>query len=186
MKVLFDDQPVSNLNTLSANIRNSGNDAIEEQDYWDPVTINLGEGIRVLNAEVSRTEPPGISASVELADSSKVVLKPVPLNGGDVVSLGIVLTGSTDFEAITVDGRIKGVKTISKTSGMRQASSVVRWAGPTIVVFVTAISIFGVQDWLGGQYSGALDRIWILFFVPAIIGALGALFARVFEAREER
>src|SRR5215204_3097693 len=181
VKVLFEDQTVTDLSTLSANIRNSGNDAIEKQDYWDPVTIDLGEGVRVLSAEVSSTEPPGIDASVAPADSSKVVLNPVPLNGGDVVSLGIVLTGSTDLKAIAVNGRIKGVKRIAKVSGTEESSGplTLLLIGVVVVVVVVAAVVFFVS-------SLSLSVVLaILVILPLVLGWVSALLARAFEAIRE-
>jgi hypothetical protein len=122
VKVLFNDEPVSDVKTLIINVRNSGNEPIEASDFAGPLKIILGEGARILIAEVTGTEPMGIPTDISTEDSNKVVLAPTLLNEGDAISLGITSSGPINEQSVNVEARIRGVKSIPTTRGIEPAT----------------------------------------------------------------
>jgi hypothetical protein len=93
---------------------------IVSADYERPVSLSFGEGAQILTAEVAETDPDSIQTSVNIGKSvtgaSSIVLEPVLLNGGDSITLKLLVS---QLGEIGVNGRIVGVKDIRKLAARR-------------------------------------------------------------------
>ena len=108
LQILFDGEPVQDVHLATVIIINSGNIPITSADYERPVNLSFGEEAQILTAEVTETNPDSLQASVDI-EATRVVLKPVLLNGGDSITLKLLVSR---LGGISVDGRIVGVKDI--------------------------------------------------------------------------
>lgn len=107
VQILFDGTPVSDAHMIIMRVTNAGNVPIVPSDFLRPVKFGFGETVQILSAEVMETNPDNIEHSVEV-DTGAVMLTPVLLNGGDSITLKVLLA---QYEGeIDVDGRIVGVK----------------------------------------------------------------------------
>lgn len=112
LQILFDGKPVEDVNLIEFRIINSGNMPILATDYEHPINLSFDEKTKVLTAEVFKTNPKSLKATVKIEDA-KIILPPVLLNSRDSI---ILKTLVSQFNGkISVDGRIIGVKDIRKT-----------------------------------------------------------------------
>jgi hypothetical protein len=72
-------------------ISNTGNLPIEAEDYKIPISFNFGEEAQVLTAEVIKTIPEELHASVS-TDEGIVLLTPILTNPGDSLTLKIIVS----------------------------------------------------------------------------------------------
>lgn len=139
-------------------LRNSGHEPIKTADFERPLRIDCGERAEILTLELVETRPPDLKPELKLegADSSgtagswsfplwsggaagaaahTVVVTPLLLNKGDSLKLKALVNR---MGAITVNGRIAGVKEIKRTDNDVQDN-----VGNFILagVFGTALSI---------------------------------------------
>jgi hypothetical protein len=112
LQIVFEGKPVEDVRLLEIKIINSGNMPIVSSDYERPVSLFLGDQARILTATVSETFPQSLQATVE-SKGQAVVLSPVLLNGGDSITLKMLI--SHLGRDIKVDSRIAGVKEIHES-----------------------------------------------------------------------
>ncbi|MBC8492204.1 MAG: hypothetical protein H8D43_00350 [Chloroflexi bacterium] len=138
LQILFEGIPVRRLHLILALFTNTGNQPILPTDYVKQVTLSFSEGSKVLAAEVVETYPDSIDAMVETLDSN-IVLTPVLLNGGDTITIiGLV----SDYDGhIKVDGRITGVKEITKKSSLLNTSTIALLFSGIIMILLGIIGI---------------------------------------------
>jgi hypothetical protein len=114
IRLLFDDQEVSDVKLALVRVTNSGNQPIISPDFERPLKFTIdqsNESARILTAGVSKTVPDNLGAEV-VSTQSEVILAPLLLNTGDSVTINIL---TTLFDGdISVDGRIIGVKSIER------------------------------------------------------------------------
>lgn len=109
LQILFDQQPVNNLNLVILKIYNAGNEPIPPEDYKDKLAIEFGDSAQILEAEVVEVSPKNIQAKIDQTPNS-ISLTPLLLNAGDSIKLKILLA---KYSHIHVTGRIAGVNQIS-------------------------------------------------------------------------
>ena len=154
LKILYDGQPVERVHLIVVKIINSGNVPILSTEYERPISLSLGEEARVLTAEVSKTYPDSLKASVTI-EENKIVLAKTLLNGGDSVTLKMLV--SKYGRKINVDGRIIGVKEISQ----RRERFV-----PYIIAFVVGMAIYTI----GVFYEPPLESLSWMKYVSMFLG----------------
>lgn len=136
VKILFDDQPVQSIYLVAVRILNSGNLPIISADYERPVSLCFSENTTVVSAGVSETKPKSLQAVIKI-EGKKVVLAPVLLNGGDSITLSVLVDR---FDQPSVDGRIVGVNDIRE---LERKSEVIpaALAFPLFFMFTAALLI---------------------------------------------
>jgi hypothetical protein len=106
LQVLYEGQPALDIRLLVIKFMNSGNMAVSSSDYERPVSFGTGASSKILSAVVTDVDLKNLAAEVTVGDG-RVTLMPVLLNSTDFITLKILVS---DFEQITVDSRIIGVK----------------------------------------------------------------------------
>lgn len=152
-------------------VRNAGNQDIEPAHFERSLTLRFGEQARVVFAEVIEEEPYGIGASVEM-HPDRVVLAPVLLNTGDLVSLYLTVYRYNDIQ---VDGRIVGVKRVQRSSMWKKLK---RGALLDSVGMLVAIGLLVVTDFfpriLPSGVDAALLGVLVAGLVLAARGGFGS------------
>jgi hypothetical protein len=115
LEIYFDGKPVQDIHLVGVKIINSGNVPIVSADYERPVSLSFGREAEILSAKALEPNPDSLQASVDI-EATRVVLKPVLLNGGDSITLTSLVSGLSE---ISVDGRIVGVKDMRELAGVR-------------------------------------------------------------------
>lgn len=174
LQIVFEGKPVEDVRLLEIKVINSGNVPIVSSDYERPVSLFLGDQARILTATVSETFPQSLQATVE-PKGQAVVLSPVLLNGGDSITLKMLISHlGRDIE---VDGRIAGVKEIHESDRGRA-----RFIVLTLMAFVfIGVGIFLLQRSfpLTAPDPGFFEHAWpaLLLIVTGYVFAVAGLFA---------
>jgi len=170
VQILYLGQPVRDVHLLVLQVVNSGNEPIVADDYQCNLNIGLGDGARVLTAELVESDPEGLTAWPVLAEACDTVhVHPLLLNAGDWFKLKILVTGFSGL--VRVNGRIVGVKEI-KALGERASSGrqfVGALIGVLLVLLAGMATLVGAQKLLGNwllSWSAVLVivavGVWIL------------------------
>ena len=113
VQVLYEGEEVKNVHLLTLKFSNTGNQSISSGDYERPLSIKINPEAKILTHEIVEEEPENLGVTVEL-EGSKLSFSPVLLNSKDSFSVKALIS---DFEGDPeIDGRIVGVKSISKYS----------------------------------------------------------------------
>ena len=138
VQIQFEGQSVGNVSLVLVRVGNAGNVPICEDDFVAPVTVDLGEGARVLTAEISDSTPRDLRPSVT-TEGGKVTLGPLLLNQGDAMTLKVLAAGASD--TVMVDGRIVGVSKVERRSGQIGAPvGALMYAGCFVLVTLSCIA----------------------------------------------
>ena len=168
VQITFDGQPVSDATMVILKLLNSGNVPILPFDFLRPVNIGFGKDAQILSAEIIETNPDNIEASVEVG-AQTLTLVPVLLNGGDSVTLKVLLTR---FEGdVDVNGRIVGVK---------QIQSVKENPMPLVAVFGGMIATM-----IGVSFLTLQERPEE-FGVSIVLAGYTLMFSGMFSSRKYR
>lgn len=124
VEVSFGGNKVENVHLIVMNIRNSGNQSIEFDDFEDHVNFDFGWDAQFLRVSVVKTDPPSLNPVFNHMNG-RPVLFPLLLNGGDNFTVNFLVSNwDPDApDALEVRGRIVGVKDIkneSEESGFRK------------------------------------------------------------------
>lgn len=111
LQVLFEGNPVKDIQLIIVKIINSGNVSIKSGDYERPINLNFDINAQILTAEVINTIPSNIEASTNI-EGNKIFITPTLLNKGDSITIKTLVNQFDNH--ISVDGRIVGVKDIQK------------------------------------------------------------------------
>lgn len=116
--VLFAGEIVKNVHLIMLRIANPGNSPIKSADYERALRVTPGAGSRVLTAEVSETDPRDLQPDVLIEEDTMAVrLSPCLLNGGDSITIKLLVT---EFGGeIDVTGRVVGVSKIQELKARR-------------------------------------------------------------------
>lgn len=111
LEVLFNGEPVKDIQLIIAKIINTGNVPIKSIDYEGPINLNFGKDSQILTAEIIETSPHNLIASANI-EGNAVIIPPTLMNGKDWITLKILV--SQFDETITVDSRIFGVNEVKE------------------------------------------------------------------------
>ena len=89
IKIYFDDEEIERVHLVEAEIRNTGNVPVMENDFDQPLMIELGEGASPLTVDVADTSPSDLRPQAA-GYKTGVVLAPLLLNPGDGLTLKIL------------------------------------------------------------------------------------------------
>lgn len=111
LDIFYRGKKIQQLHLILCKIINGGNVPIKEEDYKQPVVFSFNEKTHVLTAEIVQTNPPNLNTSTSIQET-KVVLAPVLLNGGDSITIRILVTNYDKQPEI--NGHIVGVRRITE------------------------------------------------------------------------
>lgn len=139
LQILYNNKPIQQAHLVLIRIFNAGNTPVTTEDFEHSITLRFGERAGILTSEIVETAPPNLPASIRI-EGRKLVLLPTLLNAGDSVELKALVE---NFDGLTIDGRIIGVKEISQVSiGMQSLKRTVRTVVlGTILGIITSLII---------------------------------------------
>lgn len=111
LEITYKGKKIEDAQLVLIEISNTGNVPIEAEDYKKPISFNFGEEAQVLTAEVIKTDPEELQASVSI-DKGIVSLTPILTNAGDSLTLKIIVSGLG--EVTKASSRIIGVKQLEE------------------------------------------------------------------------
>lgn len=185
LQVLYDGRPIKQAQLCVVRFINSGNVSILPNDYTTRLSLTFGKKAQVLTSEIIEQNPPNLGMQISV-DSKKVLMSPSMLNRGDSFTVRSVVT---DYEDVSVDGRIVGVEEIKK---FVESSSPPTWILLLMMSFMTT----GVTGFLGLSLSwppassnylsvfSALIVVSLLLMIPMSIWAVLRIFRRSLEKRK--
>lgn len=111
VQILFNGEPVHNVELILLKIENTGDIPIASDDYENPLQISLNKTAKILEAQIIEKSPNNLPASIDYEEST-VSLKPLLLNSKDSVTMKIL---ASQFNgSLFVEGRIIGVKSVKE------------------------------------------------------------------------
>ena len=139
VKVLYEGSEVKNVHLLTLRFTNNGNQPIDENDYVYPIKISFNANAVILTDEIIDEEPGNLGLKL-WQEENVLSLSPLLLNSKDAFSVKALIG---DFEGFPIiDGRIKGVKSISERKG----------STPTMLLISFALITGGLLTLSWGQY----------------------------------
>lgn len=138
LQILYQGEAVRKVHLLVLKLANTGNVPITTLDYEREVSFMFTDCEKILSAELSEVQPPNLAAEIVTKEKS-VSLKPILLNPGDSISLKLLISGFDN--KIDIDGRVVGVKSISKRNETNSWSFILMLGGLTMasIGFVSTI-----------------------------------------------
>lgn len=143
IQISYGGEVVERVHLIEISLKNTGNVPIPGSDYEVPFSVVLGEGSKVLRAEVAKVNPAELSPTVEVANEpnrpsaaveepeagedviTKVKLAPMLLNAGDRLSIKILVS---DFAGDPdLDYRIVGVSRLINGADPKQRTWKQKW-----------------------------------------------------------
>lgn len=111
LQILYDGKPTKDIRLLVINVFNSGNVPITAPDFVQPLTLDTGGTSTILSAVITNADPVNLKATIDV-DKHHVTLVPLLLNSKDSVTIKLLVSEFSDD--VNIDGRIIGVRSISK------------------------------------------------------------------------
>lgn len=147
----FEGEPVSNAYLIEVHLANSGNVAITDRDFVQPVEIILGGEARVMTAEEDGASPDDLDPKIEI-DQDRARLVPLLLNPGDELTIKVLVRDFTG--KVRVHARIVGIKELTKgaVSASPSLARLVR-SNPILFSLVVSVVAAGVIWLTGIAYS---------------------------------
>lgn len=169
LSILFQDEPVGNIDLIVLQVSNTGNTPITSEDYETPINFKVREPSKILSASVARAIPENLPASVSIKDQT-VVVEPILLNRGDSIIIDMLID---EFDGtIRPDGRIVGVKKIeSEEEKKARYISMLEYLSPIRKITVPMVLV----AWLYLTFVMA-DRIGYRIELPSLLLGLVASF----------
>ena len=152
VKVLYEGNEVKKVHLLTLKFTNTGNQPISSTDYERPLTISVNDEATILTYEAIDEEPKNLGAELTLSGNS-ITLSPLLLNPKDSLLIKALVS---DFEGNPeIDGRINGVKSISKN---RES------LGPVLLLSIISLVlvIFGIALATGKDYNISLFGVVLI------------------------
>lgn len=189
VKIMYKDKPVEDVRLCEFGIKNTGNVPILPTDFISPVNFFFSEESRILTADISSTSPPDLGATILRSNedplneaASSLVIAPLLLNQGDVVSIKALVTGSKQFD---VRGRIVGIKEIIPEPQLQQSSKIYLFIGGIFGgIFASVASEWVIER--SNLFSLFLVAMGILFPLSFALLKLPHLYSSLMrKAREQ-
>jgi len=132
VEVSFGGNKVENVHLIVMNIRNSGNQSIQVDDFEEHVTFDFGMTSQFLRLSVVEKDPPSLYPVFTHVHGIPALF-PLLLNGGDNFTVNF-LVSNWDPDALEVRGRIVGVKDIKLEKDVSGATKVLLILAGILVV----------------------------------------------------
>jgi hypothetical protein len=159
IKILFGENPVRDVHLVVLRILNDGSIPIVAGDFAESVAFSFGKDATVLSAEVIDTVPKTLKPTVT-SEAGRVVFQPTLLNGGDVVSIKLLLAQYK--KTIECSARIAGVRDVKRVNEGFRLSGIYPVIG--LLVSVSGIVLLSALLRIHADAS-----IRLAFFTPAFV-----------------
>ena len=113
--ILYKGKKVEQVHLIEIDIINSGNVSIKSTDFYRPISVNFGDDAQIFTCEITKSKPSDLNPKIQI-NNNNLVLEPLLLNGGDIISLKILVE---KFKEIVVEGRIIDINKISPISPLK-------------------------------------------------------------------
>lgn len=115
--ILYKNNPIEQVNLIEVEIKNSGNEIIEEKNFVDPIQLNFGIDSEILTYNIINKNPSNMKIHYEInkdaSNYEKLFIKPRLMNSKDKFTVKLLVS---KMREIQVEGRIEGVKKIRNES----------------------------------------------------------------------
>ena len=101
IEIIYKDQPVETLSLILIRLENTGNVAIKESDYSQPIVISISPDAEIGEFVVAETSPRGINLSLGKIGTHQVELSKSLCNPGDQALIRIMALNNDDTLDIT-------------------------------------------------------------------------------------
>lgn len=165
LQILYQGEAVRKVNLLVLKLANTGNVPITTLDYEREVSFIFTDCEKILSAELSEVQPTNLAAEIVTKEKS-VSLKPILLNPGDSIILKLLISGFDN--KIEIDGRVVGVKSISKRTDSNSWSFLLMLAG----IIMASIGIVPNFDKPSDQMSPIMIVLLVVGYVLMLTGLL--------------
>lgn len=131
LKILFDNNEISNLTLTKVSIWNHGNEIIDSSDIaaMDPLRIESKKE-KILDAEIFFESNPVNNFSIEVSSENVIIIHFDYFGNMEGVKINIYHTGKSSDD-ITVSGTVKGVKSIRNLNNEKEKYT--DWLGTNTV-----------------------------------------------------
>ena len=138
IQILFNKNPVQDVDLIEIKIFNSGYQEIRPTDYERPISFYFGGNTQILSAEKSEVNPESLLPSVRI-DGTSVLLDPILLNPKD--SITVKMLASRYERKPTPNARIAGIKDIRNAQESRKNMAIFK---AVMGMIVGTLGIFGL------------------------------------------
>lgn len=108
LSLVYKDEKLKNPYQVIVKVFNSGNRAIAIADFSEPLTFNMGENAKILQAKFVRSSPKNLRPEIEIKENS-ILVKPLLLNAKDSFWIDILVSDFDECNSIQAHGRVVGV-----------------------------------------------------------------------------
>lgn len=126
LKILYEKKEVKQIYLNTVTLLCSGNEPIRTKDYEKPITLDFGNTLELLSAEIVKPSKRCLDTSFEIGKGS-VSLTPILMNHGDRIDMKI-LTESRP-EKMAIRARIAGIDEIKEIRRHQKISFLIFNAG---------------------------------------------------------
>ncbi len=145
ISILYKNKQVNTMSIILLKFTNAGNVPIIEQDYSEPISIELSKNSEIGEVSVQETNPAGIKIAATIISPNTLEISKVLLNPGDQFIIKILAINND--ETLNINARIIGINklnvisTINNQSNTDNSSSIALFiiCGLSILIFVIPI-----------------------------------------------
>lgn len=182
VKILFDGNPVEDINLLVLKVWNPGRVAVKRDDFDEPITFEFGER-KVVASDILSMEPANLIDTKDIKTfftlgSESVELQKFLLNPKEEISLKVLLTGppyKVSGRARIVDGKITEFNPNNQPVIIRYRTAITF----SVVALTILVASFVLAS-ISSTSSGSTHQTSLfLFLLPlfAILGLVASLLA---------
>jgi hypothetical protein len=186
VQVLLDGEPAVKIGLVLIDIENTGNEPIRPEEFVKPLVFEFTANTRVISAEVTRTKPENLGATVSL-DTSSVTVAPLLMNSGDEMSIKVLLR---QFDGkVRGDARIVGIREVKRrfeNVGLEVARTST-WLSFITALVASVVSGFSVESVKGvfpNVTINAALKVLETVVLPLLAVVVGYYFGKVREFRK--
>ncbi len=175
LEILFDGKPVKDVSLLVFKIINDGNIPITSTDFEVPLTLVFDEKAEILSSEIIETSEDSLKPKISHT-KNKISFSPTLLNAKDDFQVKSLILGYEN--EFTIDTRIVGVKSVSKTR--------YRFNFREFIFLAILASFFAIVFSMLPSIGISIKILWILFAIVAgaLVSILTTFVMKFFEKTE--
>jgi hypothetical protein len=172
IKVTFDDKNIENILLVIIKVWNSGSSPIIPQDYIEPLTIDYGNNIVLLNTEITEKTPKELKINYKI-DNNKIVLDPILLNSKDSFTIKAIL--NEEKCAIELKARIIGLSSIRNIKEEPQITDyIINISASLLLTLLYLMAVVALFTGLAFIVINSLSNIklYVSFFIALFISVI--------------
>lgn len=184
IKIFYNSRPIEDAYFLVLKFWNSGNKAINKEDFDDPISFSFGDKAEILDYDLIDTIPNNLSSKIKINTSGNTLkIDPFLFNKGSKISLKVMISnfgGVVDAEVL-----ISGIGKIKKTDDNKSNKTMLRLNSLVLaqpLVLLPATLIFSGVSILTNSYTKPFDiysfglnnlNIGVTTLLSSIFGVIG-------------